>query len=63
MTPATLNPPKERTCTRCGREDVWDGEVGDWTIREVEGEKQDGDRFCMHEWDITGTHTAIEERG
>jgi len=59
MPEVRLNPPKRRTCTRCGREDVWDEAVGDWTIREVDGEKRSGDRFCMHEWDITGSHTPI----
>jgi len=59
MSRVRLNPPDRRTCTRCGREDIWDEEVDDWTIREVDDEKRSGDRFCMHEWDITGTHTAI----
>jgi len=59
MSEVTLNPPAERVCTRCGREDRWDEEVGDWTVREVDGEKRSGNLFCMHEWDITGTHAAI----
>lgn len=56
-----LNPPTRRTCLRCGREDVWDDDVGEWTVREEDGEKRAGNRFCMHEWDITGTHTPITE--
>lgn len=59
MPDVSLNPPEKRTCTQCGREDIWDAEIGDWTIREVDGEKRAGDRFCMHEWDITGTHASI----
>ena len=62
MSNVELNPPKRRRCTRCGREDVWDEEVSDWTIEEVDGTKQSGDRFCMHEWDITGSHAPITER-
>jgi hypothetical protein len=62
MSEVRLNPPKQRTCTRCGREDVWEEEVSDWTIKEVDGTKQSGDRFCMHEWDITGSHAPIKER-
>ncbi len=62
MSDVTLSPPKQRTCTRCGREDVWEEEVSDWTIREVDGTKRSGDRFCMHEWDITGSHAPIRER-
>lgn len=61
MTRVSLNPPKRRACIRCGREDVWDEEIGDWTIREEDGAKLDGDRFCLHEWDITGSHPSIVE--
>ena len=56
-----LNPPDERQCLVCGREDVWDEESEEWRIRVVEGEKIAGNRFCMHEWDITGTHRPILE--
>lgn len=54
-------PPTERTCERCGRHDVWNDEVGTWTIVEEDGEKQPGDEFCLHEWDITGAHNALAE--
>lgn len=57
----SLNPPKARTCLRCGREDTWNSDVGDWSVRVIEGEKQSGDRFCLHEWDITGSHKPIIE--
>ena len=60
MSEAKLNPPKHRACTQCGREDIWDEEVSDWTIRDVDGEKRSGEPFCLHEWDITGSHTSIE---
>ena len=56
MSDVTLNPPRRRSCVSCGREDVWDGE---WTIREVDGVRRVGSPFCLHEWDITGTHTPI----
>lgn len=61
MDQATLNPPERRECLRCGRVDVWDGEIGDWTISTEDGEKLFGNPFCLHEWDITGTHTPIKE--
>ena len=61
MDEVQLNPPKERRCLVCGREDVWDDAAGEWRIREADGEKLTGDRFCMHEWDITGTHKPILE--
>ena len=59
MSDVQLNPPTKRRCLRCGREDVWDEAVEDWSIREVDGEKLAGNRFCLHEWDITGTHRPI----
>jgi len=59
MTEVKLNPPTTRRCLRCGREDVWDDDLQDWRIRENDGDKLAGDRFCLHEWDITGTHRPI----
>lgn len=56
-----LNPPRQRECVRCGRRDRWDDDARDWRIRVVDGEKQSGDRYCLHEWDITGTHKPITE--
>ena len=56
-----LNPPTRRECLQCGRKDAWDDEAGQWRIREVDGEKMAGDRFCLHEWDITGSHTPITQ--
>lgn len=61
MNEVRLNPPRRRTCLLCGREDVWDDDVGEWRIRTQDGEKLAGERFCMHEWDITGTHRPISE--
>ncbi|MFB6353462.1 MAG: HEWD family protein [Halobacteriales archaeon] len=59
MADVTLNPPEQRTCVVCGREDVWDAEDGEWRIREVDGERQVGEPYCLHEWDITGNHRPI----
>lgn len=61
MSDVTLNPPTQRRCVVCGREDVWDGDDDEWRIRSEDGEKLAGDRFCMHEWDITGNHKPILE--
>lgn len=61
MPEITLNPPSRRECLECGRVDVWDQERGEWRIEEVNSEKRAGERFCLHEWDITGTHTPILE--
>jgi len=61
MSDVRLNPPTERRCLVCGREDVWDPEAGEWRVRVEDGEKVSGERFCMHEWDIAGTHRPVLE--
>jgi len=30
-----LDPPRERECERCGRQDVWDADVREWRIVET----------------------------
>jgi hypothetical protein len=45
----------------CGRNDEWNGESENWEIKIVDGDLKKGERFCMHEWDITGTHKPIIE--
>jgi hypothetical protein len=52
-------PPRERTCTRCGRQDVWDAETENWIIEQVDGERQAGRPHCVHEWDINGTYNPV----
>jgi hypothetical protein len=56
-----LEPPKERNCTRCGRRDRWNAEVGTWTAIEEGGRRQVGTPHCVHEWDINGNYTPIAE--
>jgi hypothetical protein len=53
---ATIVPPTERTCERCGREDVWDPEQENWTIAGDEGRPH-----CLHEWDINGAYNPVAE--
>tara|TARA_A100001037_G_C15153091_1_gene641003 strand:- start:1918 stop:2112 length:195 start_codon:yes stop_codon:yes gene_type:complete len=53
--------PTERECVLCGRKDAWDSEICNWEIAIENGEKKTGEKFCMHEWDITGTHKSIIE--
>ena len=57
---ATITPPERRTCDRCGRRDVWDAEVKNWVIVEEDGERQVGNRHCIHEWDINGRYNPVE---
>ncbi|MFB6073628.1 MAG: HEWD family protein [Haloarculaceae archaeon] len=54
-------PPRERTCERCGRRDVWDPERGAWTIAADDGDPATGDPYCLHEWDINGSYNPIAE--
>lgn len=61
MTDATLNPPTRRVCLDCGREDVWDDEDEEWRIRVEDGERRTGEPYCLHDWDINGTHRPVTE--
>lgn len=54
-------PPSERTCERCGRRDVWNDDLGSWSIDEEDGEKLIGDPYCLHEWDINGSYNPLAE--
>jgi hypothetical protein len=56
-----ITPPTERSCERCGREDVWNDEQGKWTIRVEDGERLVGDQHCIHEWDINGHYSPIAD--
>ncbi|HIJ12170.1 MAG TPA: hypothetical protein HA275_00335 [Halobacteriales archaeon] len=56
-----LCPPTDRKCILCERVEEWDGETSNWEIREINGKEMVGEKFCMHEWDITGTHKSIIE--
>tara|TARA_Y100000817_G_scaffold286870_1_gene255020 strand:+ start:1348 stop:1542 length:195 start_codon:yes stop_codon:yes gene_type:complete len=56
-----LCPPTDRKCILCERVEEWDGETSNWEIGEINGKEMIGEKFCMHEWDITGTHKSIIE--
>lgn len=51
----TVHPPDERTCERCGREEVWSDERGTW----VAAGDDLGHPHCVHDWDITGTYNPV----
>lgn len=53
---ATIVPPRERTCERCGREDEWDDATENWVV-----EGAPGDPFCLHSWDINGSYNPVSE--
>lgn len=61
MTDADLQPPRERTCERCGRRDRWDDDAGHWAIAVADGDARAGDPFCIHEWDVTGEYNPLAE--
>lgn len=56
-----LRTPEDRTCERCGRSEFWDEDAGVWRIAREDGERVAGDIYCIHEWDITGEFTPIED--
>jgi hypothetical protein len=58
---AEIVPPTERTCTVCGRRDVWDEETENWVIAQEDGERRVGNPNCIHEWDINGAYNPIAE--
>lgn len=60
MVDRELYPPKERTCERCGRRDRWDEAADHWTIVEEDGDRQAGDPYCIHEWNITAAYNPFE---
>lgn len=49
----SIVPPDERTCEECGRTDRWDDDRENWVIDD------DGDPYCLHEWDINGTYDPV----
>jgi hypothetical protein len=56
----TINPPTERICERCGREDVWDAEKQTFVARENNGATERGNPHCLHEWDINGKYNPLQ---
>ncbi|PSP18660.1 hypothetical protein BRC62_02665 [Halobacteriales archaeon QH_10_67_13] len=54
--PATIVPPTERSCERCGRRERWDDDEQTWR-----GLTPPGTPHCLHEWDITGTYNPLSE--
>ena len=58
---ATLVPPTERVCERCGRRDVWDEDRETWVAAKADGQRVVGEPHCVHEWDINGTYNPFEE--
>lgn len=54
-------PPTERECERCGRRERWDETAGVWRVIDSDDEVATGQAHCLHEWDINGTYSPIEE--
>lgn len=48
--------PSERECTQCGRTEAYDESRTSWRVDDDEG-----DVYCVHSWDITGSFTPIEK--
>ena len=54
-------PPEERTCERCGREDVWDETAQKWIVATTDGTSKHGTPHCLHEWDINGAFNPFDK--
>ena len=52
-------PPDRRECQRCGRRDEWDEAAEKWVIAVEDGERQVGNKHCIHEWDINGRYSPV----
>ncbi|EMA69540.1 hypothetical protein C461_02901 [Halorubrum aidingense JCM 13560] len=53
---ATINPPRERACELCGRQEGWDDDGCGWRIV-----GDPGNAYCIHEWDINGSYNPVSE--
>ncbi|MFC3959928.1 HEWD family protein [Halovivax cerinus] len=51
-----IHVPNRRRCERCGRTEAWDSPEGAWTL--IDSDRA-GSRFCIHEWDITGSFCPV----
>ena len=56
---AEIVPPDRRACELCGRTDVWDEAAEKWVIAVEDGERQVGNKHCIHEWDINGRYSPV----
>ena len=59
MSGSVLRKPEERTCERCGRQEVWDETRRKWRVVEDE-EPRTGNVYCLHEWDINGAFVPVD---
>ena len=50
-----IRTPGSRECESCGREETWDEEQQSWALAENDNDRERGDPYCIHEWDINGT--------
>lgn len=62
MSDVRIRKPTERTCERCGRQEVWSADS--WRVADGDdGERAVGSLYCIHEWDIDGSFLPFEETG
>ena len=60
MSDVRIRKPTERTCERCGRQEVWTADS--WRVADGEdGDRAVGSLYCIHEWDIDGSFLPFEE--
>jgi len=57
MTP--IEPPRERRCERCGRQETWEEQRETWVADGEDGPRARGEPHCVHVWNITGTYNPL----
>ncbi|ELZ13500.1 hypothetical protein C479_01606 [Halovivax asiaticus JCM 14624] len=55
----SIRAPDRRRCEQCGRVETWDPLRQQWAIADATRRDRTR-RWCIHEWDITGTFCPVE---
>lgn len=55
-----IDPPTERHCERCGRQEVWSEKRSSWVV-DGDAEEARGRAHCLHDWNINGAYNPLAE--
>lgn len=53
-----IEPPRQRQCERCGRQETWHDERETWVAASEERDHR-GEPHCVHVWNITGSYNPL----
>jgi len=54
-----IDPPKARSCERCGREEAWSEDRATWVAKDPDDPATVGNPHCVHVWDVTGAYNPV----